>query len=183
MFTTSWPKPWPIVRDDSWPEMTHRLNTLIGMATRLLHVLIPLSLNPSRTGGYLIYAHSWAHEARAPRPRVHLLVPIGVMPIERATTYAAVALEKVRRLHRHPEHLSSYQSRQPGSGRYGGAVRARRSLTGFSGLEEHDDEALVLVSQIWIGDLSVDQATDVAQISANPSFPQLLRAFEALPPE
>lgn len=54
------------------------------------------------------------------------------------------SLEKGRRLIEHPDHLSSWQSRDPDNSKWGGAIRVGEFILSFSGLPELVDEALML---------------------------------------
>lgn len=74
---------------------------------------------------------------------------IGSVPQEKAEKYFRYAVKKARRLGKHPKHVSSWQSRNPERGQWGGAVRAHTDfIISFSGLPESWDEAAMLLTVI-----------------------------------
>ena len=80
------------------------------------------------------------------------------------------AQEKPRRLNAHPNHVSSYQSRNEKRDRWGGAIATRNCYLSFSGLPELCDEALVLIVGRKLGLLTDKQARRIAGISKNGLF-------------
>ncbi len=80
------------------------------------------------------------------------------------------AQEKPRRLSRHRDHVSSYQSRNEKRDRWGGAIAARNFYLSFSGLPELCDEALVLIVGRTLGLLTDRQARQIAGKSKNGLF-------------
>lgn len=80
------------------------------------------------------------------------------------------AREKPRRLSRHPEHFSSFQSRNERRDWWGGAIATHTCYLSFSGLPELCDEALVLIVARLLGLLTNKQARRIASISKNKLF-------------
>ncbi len=80
------------------------------------------------------------------------------------------AQEKPRRLSRHRDHVSSYQSRNEKRDCWGGAIAARNYYLSFSGLPESCDEALTLIVGRTLGLLTDRQARQIAGISGNSLF-------------
>jgi hypothetical protein len=86
---------------------------------------------------------------------------------ERRLTFC---VEKIRRLGNNPGHLSSWQSRDPDNGRYGGAIRTRRHILSFSGFPElHDEAAMVSLATFDAGffGFSLARRKRIRQISNN----------------
>lgn len=70
---------------------------------------------------------------------------IGEIGPEKPEKYQQVSKEKATRLRAHPEHRTSWQSRNPEQGQWGGAIRTIDGwIFSFSGLPELWDEALML---------------------------------------
>lgn len=63
---------------------------------------------------------------------------------DKKVKYRKLAAEKAMRLREHPEHVTSWQSRDPDHDRWGGAIRTNDGwVFSFSGLPELWDEALL----------------------------------------
>lgn len=90
-----------------------------------------------RAGGYFSVA-----DAKNGLPLLTIL--IGEVPLNKAPKYREFAEEKNGRLASHPDHQSSYESRNPDRNEWGGAIRVMDKLLSFSGLPELGDEALML---------------------------------------
>ena len=102
---------------------------------------------------------------------------IGTEPDEKKREkYKLLAEEKARRLALHPEHQSSWESRDPDKNRWGGAIRGTRLLFSFSGLPELWDEALMLVLAVRLKEIETAAAQAIAKKSENQFFEQLLSA-------
>ncbi len=97
---------------------------------------------------------------------------IGEIPDpEKAAKYGRLALEKCQRLANNPLHVSSWQSRNEGEEKYGGAIRVNDSLFfGFSGLPELLDEAVVLTSAVMSADMTLCNVQLVVRASNNYDF-------------
>jgi len=106
-------------------------------------------------------------------------VPFGLMPEE--TRCFELAPEKVARLVRHPLHVSSFQSRAVNLVRYGGAIRlpkATSQFIGYMGWSAHPelvDEAFMLVSAVMAGLMTYESGEEIAAISKNPHFAEMMR--------
>lgn len=99
-----------------------------------------------------------------------ILEPIGrIKPGKRALAKRR-AQEKPRRLSRHPDHVSSHQSRDEKRDRWGGAIAAQEYYLSFSGLPELCDETLSLIVARKLGLLTDKQARRIAGISGNRLF-------------
>ena len=125
-----------------------------------------------RTGGYFCMAN-------------HVGTPLlifwfGEMPREKARKYFHLCQEKAARLALHYEHCLSFESRDPGLDRWGGAVRTRNGILSFSGFPEDLDEAAMLVLSLVIEGLSEEDAARFAQLSQNQYFPKLQEAVAEL---
>ncbi|HEY4520240.1 MAG TPA: hypothetical protein VJJ72_00325 [Candidatus Paceibacterota bacterium] len=91
--------------------------------------------------------------------------------------YHLLSFEKVDRLRQYPPHLSSFQSAYDPLEQYPGAIRIRSygKLASLSGLTPGIlDEAVVLVSAVKEGVISVEEGGLIAVISRNQFYLQLL---------
>ena len=127
-----------------------------------------------RHGAYLCVAES--------RGFPLLIAPIGIVPEEKADKYLSFCQEKVRRLARHPEHVSSWQSRNPDADEWGGAVRIQTAfgelLVSMSGFPELGDEAFVLGTilltlNVFEDVFMCEQLDAIAKWSSNEYWPRL----------
>jgi len=112
----------------------------------------------------------------------YLVKVVGNPPEDKREAYFFFAREKARRLAEHPEHMSSWESRNPELDQWGGAVRRGDFIFSFSGLPELADEALILCLlqpnnwQGWRGfspdrhDKGLGYLKSIAMKSANPYF-------------
>lgn len=69
---------------------------------------------------------------------------IGRVPIEKAQKHLFYCQEKAQRLATHPEHETSFESRNPDANQWGGAVRSGSFILSFSGFSEQIDEAVMM---------------------------------------
>lgn len=104
--------------------------------------------------------------------------PIGTVPKEKEDKYRWNASEKGLRLFHHPDHLSSWQSRdmtvEPKL--WGGAIRVGTRLYSISGLPELGDEAVMLAVALAVHNPNVLGVLDtIAGFSHNPYWPKLRR--------
>lgn len=78
--------------------------------------------------------------------------------------------EKAMRLAGNPDHISSWQSRNPEMDRWGGAIRAGSLILSMSGMREAADEALMLaVARKILKSPEEQQLLDqIAKLSKNP---------------
>lgn len=100
-------------------------------------------------------------------------VRFGEVPEGKAGKYMSYSLEKATRLHHLPDDTLSWQSRDPGSGKWGGAIRTKTSIFSFSGLPELADEAAMLFFAILMKELTPDAALQMAEISDNHYYRKL----------
>ncbi len=118
-----------------------------------------------RGGGYLCIT-PWRHGERITRMPI-LVAEIGIVERIHAAEAFRNCQEKVARLADHPEHWTSWESRNPEREQWGGAIRTRKYLLGFSGFPELLDQAYVyrlsmklelepLVTAEWIGRITGD---------------------------
>lgn len=98
--------------------------------------------------------------------RALLLVEIGDNPAEKFAGRCFNALEKGERIFDNPGTKSSWQTRD-GVKKWGGAVRTPDFILSFSGLPEHADEALVVITAINMGWLDSSSAIHLLKISSN----------------
>ena len=110
-----------------------------------------------------------------------MLYSFGTIPEEKFWKYLSFCQEKAKRLAAHPEHLSSWQSRNPDNSQYGGAIRVGRFILSCSGLPELGDEAvMLLVANMGFLVLRPENLEAVIQgiiqASQNPYYAQLSRA-------
>lgn len=111
------------------------------------HLLLPL-VNAEqgadklpRTGGYF---RMWQRlEADGPYIEVAALC-VGELGV-RLLDYLGFSREKGLRLAEHPDHVSSWESRDEDLMHYGGAIRCGPFILSFSGLPEHWDEILMVL--------------------------------------
>jgi hypothetical protein len=103
----------------------------------------------ARYGGYLTIL-----DELSPIPLVR--IELGEVPLEKKIAYYQVSLEKAVRLLKCPEHVSSYQSRNPDMRMWGGAIRCSPFIISFSGLPELDDESLSIIIALRQGFLHED---------------------------
>lgn len=78
-------------------------------------------------------------------------VLVGEVPKNKADKYKALCQEKAFRLASHPDHVGSWESRDPSNGKWGGAIRFGKDIYSFSGFPEMGDEATMLSVIMQIG--------------------------------
>ncbi len=104
--------------------------------------------------------------------------PVGPTLAKKRRRYNSPSLEKVYRLHRNPNHNSSWQSRKPDFDQWGGAIRAGEYIFSFSGLPELADEAVMLATAVMLLLLTLEEACAIARLSDNQYFLKIgVRAF------
>lgn len=102
--------------------------------------------------------------------QVSCILRIGQCPRERGKRFLALSMEKGSRLFETKE-LSSWQSRNPDQGMWGGAIATKEFILSFSGLPEKADEALML-KYAQIRKLIDEEAiVEIAEASNNTFFP------------
>ncbi|HLC45031.1 MAG TPA: hypothetical protein VJK50_04300 [Patescibacteria group bacterium] len=125
-----------------------------------------LALCADRTGGYFCLVDPDSGFCV-------ILFRIGTVAADKGQKYYSFAQEKALRLRAHPEHRSSWQSRNPDQSQWGGAVKAKTYIFSFSGLPELADEAAMLELAVDLGELDLMAAFHLARISDNDFFAQL----------
>ncbi len=101
---------------------------------------------------------------------------IGAVPAEKSEKYVRLAsVVKPRQLMDNPNHLCSWQSRDPESGLWGGAIAVSPDeIFSMSGLTEHGDEGLVSAgAHAYCGDIILPGLDEIARISSNPHWATL----------
>lgn len=147
---------------------------LASDAKMVLHVALKLFGAQSgwqeKSGMYLCVAD---HKTGLPLA----VVPIGQVPVERAEKYARLSQEKALRLAQHPEHSSSWESRNQLKDEWGGAVRVGVFIISISGLPELGDEAVAL-EVAWPRDTeaALELIAEIAEKSNNPYRENLSKA-------
>jgi hypothetical protein len=128
-------------------------------------------LNPkNKTGGCLVYMHQDGSDNFS-----FLGTNIGDRE-----KYYDTAFRKIGQLRDNPDHISSYQSRDPESGLWGGGFKLPwLGWVSFSGLPELADEACLLKSCVDAGlltDSEDDQklVKEILKTSDNPVFDRLV---------
>jgi len=121
-----------------------------------------LAAEHDRTGGYYCLADK---VTGAPL----LIAAFGTIPTDEAAKYLRLSQEKPWRLAQNPDHILSWQSRDPKVGKWGGAVRWQDALSSFSGFPEGLDEAINLILGIRTDQL-VGGASDAMALISNNQF-------------
>ncbi len=123
---------------------------------------VPHNPSPEKTGGYLTVR-------RISDGKILLAVGIGSLDENKRAKYHEFSLEKANRLLTNSEHLSSWQSRDPANGKWGGAIRATKGdvIISFSGLPELLDEAVCLRLAIEFDLIDENTHNEIKGISQN----------------
>lgn len=144
--------------------LKHVLDTMaIALAEVLAH---PENTDKERKGGYV-----YLYDIKDNVSLMHLSVgDLANRPKEKVTKYIEFSQEKAMRLLSWlPQgNVSSWQSRNEPIEKYGGAIRARRYILSFSGLSEHQDEAVCALTALRLGWINLDEVHRIAVISGNP---------------
>lgn len=99
---------------------------------------------------------------------------INICPQEKSEKYFILSIEKAKRLSE-SRNLLSWQSRDPANNKWGGAVVVRvNTVLSFSGMDELEDEALVIYVAHKAGWIDRAQALELAAISSNPHVAKIL---------
>ena len=144
---------------------------IIRLAGLVLEEALALGLSDgNHRGGYLCIADNMTGESLD-------VAKLGAPEPAKKGQYEMLAKEKAWRLAGHPEHGTSYQSRDPARDLWGGAVRAGSHILAFSGLPEHLDEALMLVvARAYLGWMDADvvhRCATMAELSGNELYGRL----------
>lgn len=156
---------------ESWCPSS-RMGVSIEALTAVVYcgimALISLHRKNDKRGGYLTISDN-----ETGTPILHLA--IGKIDPGEAMKYHIYSLEKAKRLHDHKGHASSWQTRDPEKGQYGGAIRTQKYILSFSGLPELADEALMLYLASFYGFSEPDELYFVSRCSKNPFFKKMVR--------
>ncbi len=109
---------------------------------------------------------------------IFLIIKIGECSADKARKMCASSLENAQRLVAHPEHKTSWQSRDPEKDQGGGAIRiscedGKTYIFSFSGLTEHAEhvgEALMAYVAFHTGYINATDLRELMIISNNPYF-------------
>ncbi len=151
---------------------------IIEYAERIIDVAVNLSGqadDPNKRGGYLAV---WTVYLNNVPGGLRLLAPVGYSPEDKWRKRMEVAEEKCQRLDSGDGkgHLTSYESRNPKIGRWGGGVRGPQHIYAFSGLPELWDEAAMFVLAIRLHQLRADDVLALISEERNPHLRPLLEA-------
>ena len=131
------------------------------LVTRMVKVA-NTGLPTKREGGYFTVVYEDTEQPL----RLHTLERIGRLSTEKAELYRNFAQEKAKRLHAHPEHRTSRESRNEAQERYGGAIRARKDgqvyIFSFSGFPEIWDEAFMLFLALNFNYIQMEEMLAIA---------------------
>jgi len=140
-------------------------------------VIMKTGLGRGSVGGYFCFLDE-ADAGEAVPPAPSLVARIGGVTGEKASELFVKALEKLHRLAGRPNDRTSYQSRNPGEHRWGGAVRAissdHRYIFSFSGYPEEVDEAMMFALAVRLETMTLEEANALA---ANDSVRGALRTI------
>jgi len=160
-------------------------NEVLSVAEEVVKVFLTLPENkkPERTGGYLTIRDKLTG-------KIYFINEIGLCLPEMDEKCFRFSQEKVNRLcnaNLMLGHISAWQSRDREQYRYGGAIMApsdslgleagRNLIGGFSGIDEHSEETILLVIWIVFQWITLEDAGKITAISGNPLFEPLLKAY------
>jgi hypothetical protein len=154
------------------------------------YIAMPDNPKPDRVGAYLsVFDKS--------QQKILLVLELGSCKAEMADRWFHYSLEKLERLwgNRSKGHITSWQSRDKGMFKYGGAITApddsqglkegHKLIGSIAGLTDHGEEAILLVIWLKFSWLAMEDAKKIAQISGNHLFQVLLKnckdLFDAKP--
>lgn len=109
------------------------------------------------------------------RGNLELLASIRYNPQDKVEGRQRVSQEKCARILANG-HFTSYESRKPAAGQWGGAVRGEGYIFSFSGLPELWDEAAMFVLAIKLGQLRKSEVLRQISEERNPHLRPLLEA-------
>lgn len=138
------------------------IQTVLNEASLMMDLFINLPGNPKpdRQGGYFTIVDRAIEQ-------VLLVSRIGQIKTEEANNYLLFSQEKARRLMLSPDHISSWQSRDPKNDKWGGAIKTPEFILSFSGLPELGDEAVMLLTAWDLNWLKSAEVLLIAEKSSN----------------
>lgn len=127
-----------------------------GLVNRLIEKLSQSHLD-GRRGGYVTFRDADGLEVF----KVH----VGEQSRDKQEDSYHFSSEKTERLHVHPKHLLSHQSRAPANKQYGGAIRLPSGLKmSISGLREADDTLVCMAVAYALGWIDDGLLSEMAEI-------------------
>ncbi|MEK7623295.1 MAG: hypothetical protein AAB408_01320 [Patescibacteria group bacterium] len=162
-------------------ELFHIIEAMV------ISVVRPMALarDPKRTGGWFTLWRKTPWNVADTEAVPVVGFPIGVVSAERFLTYIHFANEKAARLSVHPEHVSSWQSRDERDTdrmkhKYGGAIRCYNGLFfSFSGFSELEDEMICTLAALELGVIGRDDIMMIIASSGNEPLAKHLRSLVA----
>jgi len=147
---------------------------LYPTVTRIVDTIVaPLALaeDPTRTGGWFSF---WRYDRRTDMVVPVVGFPVGYASADRFFIYQYLANEKPARLAQHPDHVSSWQSREncddsdklkrrPGGAVQGGSLY----FPSFSGYREPHDEMVSSLTGLDCGILTPSRLGSIVEASNN----------------
>jgi len=127
-------------------------------AAKKTAILIGEEFGEGHLGGHM-------HLCENPSGKMLRHQKIGQPTEEELKSTFAFSEEKNVRAMRHPNHVSSYQSRDPNKGRWGGQIKTSTLGISISGYPEPVDQAFGLSLAVYFSLLSYDEACWIAMIS------------------
>ncbi len=124
--------------------------------------------SPEKKGGYLSTIH-------IPTGVTTIQSMVGEILLEKRNKYRDFSEEKPRRMLTWTDHISSFESRDPERGMWGGGVLAGKEWAiGFSGLPELIDEAVVTAAAYYMELIGMADVVAIAKRSDNPHIGKLI---------
>lgn len=99
-----------------------------------------------------------------------LLSPVLEVVPEKVEKYRGFAEEKIVRLSRWTQHVSSWQSKNDVEFKFGGAIRGNKYLYSFSGFPEWVDESVTIITAKACDGLSDERVAEILRASGNPVY-------------
>lgn len=136
---------------------------LLDNVARIAHNLTPIiaeTWGDGRKGGYIFICDDTGTQL--------LHKKLGEPELSKKEKYRSFSREKAERLIRNPDHVLSWESREPEQNQYGGAIRLESGLIiSFSGFPELVDEAFCAVIGFWMTFESQDSLAEKLRKSDN----------------
>lgn len=117
-------------------KIINRINLICFQINSLIETAnLYLSEEERRTGGYLTVMDG-------KKGQIIMVLSIGKIPVEKQDKYLTCSVEKAFRLFEHPEHKTSWESRDDENMQYPGAIRGIEGIYSFSGHQGDVDEGI-----------------------------------------
>lgn len=149
------------------------------------YIIMPDNPKPDRVGAYLsVFDKS--------QQKILLVIELGYCKPEMADRWFHYSLEKMERLwtNRSKGHITSWQSRDPGMYKFGGAIavpddskglkEGHKLIGSIAGLTDHGEESILLVIWLKCNWLTMEDAKKIAHISSNRVFKLFLKECKDL---